>query len=120
MFVRGMLEYDSELKDEVYEEIRQWNRANVGEGKSFPKSFLFPRSTAPFELMRIQAEEGLQSVADREKGWKNMPGKRENRLKKRLSHDHVTGTGSPALVCKILFIRRLSVGCLAWIRTMTK
>jgi hypothetical protein len=47
MFVRGMLEYDSELKDEVYEEIRQWNRANVGEGNRFLRVFFFPARPRP-------------------------------------------------------------------------
>jgi len=37
-----MLEYDDQLKDEVYEEMYRWNRANIKSGKSFPKSFLFP------------------------------------------------------------------------------
>jgi hypothetical protein len=67
MFVRRMLELDPELKDQIYAEIYQWNRANVGAGKSFPKSFLFPRSAAPVELMRTQAEEGQRAVADRER-----------------------------------------------------
>jgi hypothetical protein len=82
MFVRRMLEYDSRLKDEVYGELHEWTKANVGAGKSFPKSFLLPSSTAPFELMRAQAEEGLQAVIDREERMEELACKKEEQAKK--------------------------------------
>ena len=43
-FVRAEIGRFGDLQGEVYNEIRAWHRENVGAGKGFPKSFLFPRS----------------------------------------------------------------------------
>lgn len=48
-YVRSEISRFAGLRDEVYQEIRQWGEENVGEGKSYPKTFLFPRNVEPFK-----------------------------------------------------------------------
>ena len=66
-YVRSEVGHFRELQDAVYGEIQQWNRENVGTGKSYPKTFLFPRSAKPFELGQRKFDEAIAAIADRKK-----------------------------------------------------
>ena len=52
-YVRSEIGNFTELQDTVYAEIRAWNRESVATGKSYGKSFLFPRSVELFKRCRI-------------------------------------------------------------------
>src|SRR5262249_8646942 len=66
-YVRSEVGRFGDLQDAVYSEIRQWGKKNVAPGKSYPKSFLFPRSTEPFKRGRRKFDEAIQAIEDREK-----------------------------------------------------
>jgi DNA-binding XRE family transcriptional regulator len=69
-FVRSEVGRFAKLRDEVYHEIRQWGEENVGSGKSYPKSFLFPRSTEAFERGRLKFKQAITALKEREKAIK--------------------------------------------------
>lgn len=65
-FVRGVLEYDPRLKDEVYEGSFSGIGPMSGQENRFPRVFFFPAQRR-LRANATQAEEGLQRVADRER-----------------------------------------------------
>jgi hypothetical protein len=71
-FVRREVSRFRELQDEVYQEIRQWGEENVGTGKSYPKNFLFPRSTEPFKRGKQRADKAIAAIEDRKKRLKTI------------------------------------------------
>jgi hypothetical protein len=69
-FVRREVSHFRDLQDEVYREIRQWGVENVGTGKSYPKNFLFARSTEPFKRGKQRADKAIAAIEKRGKGSK--------------------------------------------------
>ena len=66
-FVRSEISRFRDLQDEVYGEIRQWGERNVGTGMSYPKNFLFPRSSEPFRRGKKRADKAIAAIEKREK-----------------------------------------------------
>jgi transcriptional regulator with XRE-family HTH domain len=66
-FVQSELAHFPELRDEVYQELREWNERYVGTGRTFPKTFLFPRDPALFERLRQLLERAPEWIAEWEK-----------------------------------------------------
>jgi hypothetical protein len=61
-----------ELQDKIYQETRRWAEENVGTGKSYPKNFLFPRSTEPFKRGKQRADKAIAAIEDRKKRLKTI------------------------------------------------
>jgi hypothetical protein len=72
-YVRSEVGHFTELQDAVFGEIRQWGKENVATGKSYPKSFLFPRSAEPFKRGQERFEKAIQAIAAREKRMARLP-----------------------------------------------
>jgi hypothetical protein len=73
VYVRSEVGHFGDLQDAVYGEIRQWGKENVATRKSYPKSFLFPRSAEPFKRGRQRFDKAIQAIADREKRMARLP-----------------------------------------------
>ena len=69
-FVRSEIHRFPKLRDQVYAEIRKWGEENVATGKSYPKSFLFPRSVEPFQRNQKRAFAGAKVIEKRQKAIK--------------------------------------------------
>ena len=66
-FIQSELAHFAELRDGVYREIREWNERYVGTGRTFPKTFLFPRDAALFERPRQLLERAPEWLSEWEK-----------------------------------------------------
>ena len=66
-YVRSEISRFRDLQDEVYREIRKWGEENIGTGKSYPKNFLFPRSTEPFKRGKKRADKAIAAIENRKK-----------------------------------------------------
>ena len=69
-YIRSEIHRFPELRDQVYAEIRKWGEENVATGKSYPKSFLFPRSKESFLRAQKRALAGIKVIEKSEKGQK--------------------------------------------------
>ena len=66
-YVRSEISHFRDLQDDIYSEIRRWGEENVATGKSYPKNFLFPRSTEPFKRGKKRADKAIAAIEKRKK-----------------------------------------------------
>jgi transcriptional regulator with XRE-family HTH domain len=81
-FIRSEISRYSELQKEVYRELRQWNERYVGTGRTYPKSFLFPRDEKSLEQGHQEFETAKEWFREWEKQIKSPQRPRNTRGKR--------------------------------------